>query len=100
MYQQTLQIYSRRSWEDYVVEVVNDAEDEANNPSFKLSSPTRKDILNWVHWGHVFLQESKVMIQRFFEVCRKTLTNPGFVIMANIEVDGDHTDGEMFKGVC
>ena len=40
------------------------------------------------------------MIQRFFEVCRKTLTNPGFVIMANIEVDGDHTDGEMFKGVC
>ena len=48
------------------------------------------------------------MIQRFFEVCRKTLTNPGFVrnddfsnrIMANIEVDGDYTDGEMFKGVC
>ena len=43
------------------------AGDEANNnPSFKLSSPTRLDIVNWVRRGYVFPQESKAMIQRFF----------------------------------
>lgn len=46
---------------------MKDAEDEANNkPSLKLSSPTRQDIVNWVHRGYVFLKERNVMIQRFF----------------------------------
>ena len=50
-------------WEDHVVKVVKDAKDETNNnPSFKLSSPIRQDIVNWVHRGSVFLQGSKAII--------------------------------------
>ena len=60
----------RECWEDRVVTVVKDAGDEAkNNPSFKLSSLSRKDVVKWVHSGYVFLQNSRAMIQRSFEVC-------------------------------
>ena len=54
-------------WKDHVVKAVKVAQDEPNNsPNFKLSSPTRQDIVNWVHRGYVFLKERNVMIQRFF----------------------------------
>ena len=37
----------RESWEDHAVKVVKDTGDEAsNNPSFKLSYPTRQEIVN------------------------------------------------------
>ena len=40
----------RKCWEDHVVKVMKDVGDEANNnPSFKLSSPTRQNIVDWVH---------------------------------------------------
>ena len=56
----------REWWEDNVVKVVKELLDKANNnPNFKLSSPTRQDIMNWFHRGYVFLQESKAIIQRF-----------------------------------
>ena len=97
----------RECWEHYVVNLVKDAWNEArNNPSFKLSCLTRQDIVNWVHQGYVFLQESKTMIQRSFEVCCITTTNPGFVrnddifkrIMTSLEVHNDRTD--MCKELC
>ena len=56
----------REWWEDNVVKVVKELLDKANNnPNFKLSSPTRQDIMNWFHRGYVFLQESKAINQRF-----------------------------------
>ena len=85
----------RECWEDHVVKVEKDTGDDANkNPSFKRSSATRQDIVNWVHRGHVFLQESKAMIQCSREVCGITTTNPDLVrnddflkrIMAKAEV--------------
>ena len=76
-----------------------------NNRRFKLSSPTTQDFVNWVHRWYVFLQESKVMIQRSFEVCDITTTNPKLFwndyffkrTMANVVVDSDWTDDDMFK---
>ena len=76
-----------------------------NNPRFKLSSPTTQDYVNWVHRGYVFLQENKVMIQRSSEVCDITTINPKLFwndyflkrIMANVVVDSDRTDDDIFK---
>ena len=77
-----------------------------NNPTFKPHSPSRQDIMNWIRRKYVFLQESKLMMQRSFKVCGKTTRNSGMIrnddflerIMANIEVDSDRTDDdEMFK---
>ena len=48
-------------------------------PSFKLCCLTRQDIVNWFHGGFVFLQESKVMVQLFIEVCWTIATNAGLV---------------------
>ena len=46
----------RECWEDHVVKVVvmgQDIGNEANNnPSFKLSYPTRQDIIDWVLLKH------------------------------------------------
>ena len=62
---------------------MKDAEDEANNkPSLKLSSPTRQDIVNWVHRGYVFQQVSEAMIQYSFEVCNITTTNQALIWLA------------------
>ena len=59
---------------------MKDAGDGANNnPSFKLSFPTRQDIVNWVHRWYVFLQESKAMIQHYFEVRGITSKESGLV---------------------
>ena len=89
----------RQCWEDH-------AGDEANNnPSFKFSSQTRQDIVNWVHRGCVSLQESAAMIQLSFEECGKTTANSRLVssddflerIMANVEVDSGRDDDAMFK---
>ena len=89
----------RQCWEDH-------AGDEANNnPSFKFSSQTRQDIVNWVHRGCVSLQESTAMIQLSFEECGKITTNSRLVssddflerIMANVEVNSGRHDDAMFK---
>ena len=66
----------RECWEGYVVKVMKDVRDEAHNcSSFKLRSPTRQDIVNWVHRGYVLPEESKAMFQHIFEVCGTTTTN-------------------------
>ena len=79
----------------------------SSNPSFKLSSLTIQDIVNWVHGGCIFLRESNAIIQRSFEVRGITTTNPWLVcnddflkrIMANVEVNSDWSDDDddMFK---
>ena len=70
----------RKYWGYHVVQVVKKRGKEANNnPSFKLNSLTRRDIMNWVHWGYVFLQESKTMNQRSFTFCGITTTNSELV---------------------
>ena len=79
--------------------MLKDARDEANNnPSFKLSSSTRQDIVKWFI-KNLLSYESTAMIQISFDT-----TNPGLVhngdvlkrIMANVEVDSDQTDDDKF----
>ena len=91
----------REYWEDHLVKVLKDARDEANNnPSFKLSSSTRRDIVKWFI-KNLLSYESTAMIQISFDT---TATNPGLVhngdvlkrIMANVEVDSDQTDDDKF----
>ena len=99
----SLKFILRECWKDCVGQVVKDAGDDANNnPSFKLNTLTRQDILNCLHRGYVFLQKGKAMVQRSFEVCGITTTNPGLVynydflkrIMTNDEVNSDQTDDD------
>ena len=86
---------------------------QKNSPSFKLSSPSRKDIVSWVHSGHAFLKNDNAMVQCSFEVCwhNHNKSKVGWQwwllkrIMTNVEVGSDQTDDdadddngdEMFK---
>ena len=46
----------RNCWEDYVADIVtNLSEEEQNSEKFKLPSPSRQTIVNWVAEGFFFL---------------------------------------------
>ena len=64
-------------WEDYVADIViNLSEEERNSEKFKLSSPSRQDIANWVVEGFSYLLSHPEMIETSFSVCGITTHNP------------------------
>ena len=57
----------RNCWEDYVADIVtNLSEEEQNREKFKLPSPSRKAIVNWVAEGFFYLQSCPEMIEKSF----------------------------------
>ena len=67
----------RNCWEDYVNNfVTNLSEEEQQNEDFKLASPSRQDIVNWVAEGFEYLKTRTEMIQKSFPVCGITTTDP------------------------
>lgn len=64
-------------WEDYVLDLVNEAESaDLNDPNFKLSAPSRQHIVDWVQKGYDYLVLKKEMVAKAFEVCGVTTTDP------------------------
>ena len=67
----------RNYWEDYVADIAtNFSEEEQNSEKFKLPSPPRQAIVNWVAEGFSYLQSHPEMIEKFFSVCVITTNNP------------------------
>ena len=67
-------------WEDYVVETTNTMTEAAlNDPKFKLPSPPRQAIVDWVLKGYDYLVSKKEMVRRAFEVCGVVTTDPSKV---------------------
>ena len=67
----------RNCWEDYVADIVtNLSEEEQNSEKFKLPSPSRQAIVNWVAEGFSYLQSHPEMIEKSFSVCGITTHNP------------------------
>ena len=60
----------RNCWEDYVADIVtNLSEEEQNSEKFKLPSPSRQAIVNWVAEGFSYLQSHPEMMEKSFSVC-------------------------------
>ena len=67
----------RNCWEDYVADIVtNLLEEEQNIEKFKLPSPSKQAIVNWVAEGFSYLQSHPEMIEKSFSGCRITTHNP------------------------
>ena len=67
----------RNCWEDYVVDIVtNLSEEEQNSDKFRLTSPFRQAIVNWVAEGFSYLQAHPEMKEKYFSVCGITTHNP------------------------
>ena len=67
----------RNCWEDYVADIVtNLSEEEQNSEKFKLPSPSRQAIVNWVAENFSYLQSHLEMIEKSFSVCGITTHNP------------------------
>ena len=66
----------RNCWEDYVADIVtNLSEEEQNSEKFKLPSPSREALVNWVAEGFSYLQSHPEMIEKSFSVCGITIHN-------------------------
>ena len=64
-------------WEDDVADIVtNLSEEEQNSEKFKLPSPSRQAIVNWVAENFSYLQSHLEMIEKSFSVCGITTHNP------------------------
>ena len=59
--------------------VTNLTETEQQRDSFKLPSPSRQDIVNWIAEGIDYLKNHPDMIENSFPVCGITTNNPGKV---------------------
>ena len=67
----------RNCWKDYVADIVaNLSEEERNSEKFKLPSPSRQAIVNWVAENFSYLQSHLEMIEKSFSVCGITTHNP------------------------
>ena len=70
----------RNFWEDYVANIAtNLTETELQRESFKLPSPSRQDIVNWIAEGINYLKNHPDMIENSFRVCGITTNDPGKV---------------------
>ena len=66
----------RNCWEDYVAYIVtNLSKEEQNSGKFKLPSPSRQAIINWVVEDFSYLQSHPEMIEKSFSVCGITTHN-------------------------
>ena len=66
----------RNSWEEYVGNIVtNLTETEQQSESFKLPSPSRQNIVNWIAEGIEYLKKHPNMIKDSFSVCGITTTD-------------------------
>ena len=65
-------------WEKYLLDVVNglDSINDLSALNFKLAPPTRQHIVDWVLEGYNYLLLKSTMIQKSFEVCGITTTDP------------------------
>ena len=67
----------RNCWEDYGAYIVtNLSEEEQNSEKFKLPSPSRQAIVNWVAEGFSYIQSHPEMIEKYFSLCGITTHNP------------------------
>ena len=90
----------RDCWENYINVVSELGEVEKSNPSFKLSAPSREDVIDWIENGYDVLKTSQDMIKRSFEVCGISSTDPDKVrndvflkdIRKNIDINDDMED--------
>ena len=70
----------RNFWEDYDANIVtNLTETEQQRESFKLLSPSREDVVNWIAEGINYLKNHPDMIENLFRVCGITANDPGKV---------------------
>ena len=68
----------RNFWEDYVANIAtNLTETEQQRESFKLPSPSRQDIVNWIAEGINYLKNHPDMIENSFRVCGIATNDPG-----------------------
>ena len=65
----------RKSWVNYISGVVETFPDANQNPSFKIPTPTRQQMVDWVKEAFEYLTRNQEMVKHSFEVCGITISD-------------------------
>ena len=65
----------RKCWVNYISRVVETFSDASQDTSFKIPTPTRQQMVDWVKEAFNYLTQNQEMVTQFFEVCGITLSD-------------------------
>ena len=65
----------RKCWVNYISSVVETFPDASQDPSFKIPTPTRQQMVDWVKEAFDYLTRNQEMVKHSFEVCGITVSD-------------------------
>ena len=65
----------RKYWVNYISNVVETFPDASQDPSFKIPTPTRQQMVDWVKEAFDYLTRNQEMVKHSFEVCGITVSD-------------------------
>ena len=65
----------RKCWVNYISIVVETFPDASQDHSFKVPTPTRQQMVDWVKEAFDYLTRSQEMVKHSFEVCGITVSD-------------------------
>ena len=64
-----------KCWVNYISSVVETFPDASQDPSFKIPTPTRQQMVDWVKEAFDYLTRNQEMVKHSFEVCGITVSD-------------------------
>ena len=65
----------RKCWVNYISSVVESFSDASQYPSFKIPTPTRQQMVDWVKKAFNYLTRNQEMVKHSFEICGITVSD-------------------------
>ena len=65
----------RKCWVNYISSVAETFADPSRDPSFKIPTPTRQQMVDWVKEAFDYLTRNQEMVKHSFEVCGITVSD-------------------------
>ena len=66
----------RKCWVNYISDTIEKFPSSTEDPNFKIPSPTRQDMIDWVDTAYQNLSSNPTLIQNSFEVCGIMSSDP------------------------
>ena len=66
----------RICWVNYISDGIEKFPSSTEDPNFKIPTPTRQEMIDWVNTAYQNLSSNPTLIQNSFEVCGITSSDP------------------------
>ena len=66
----------RKCWVNYTSNAIKKFPSSTEDPNFKIPTPTRQEMIDWVDTAYQYLSSNPTLIQNLLEVCGITSSDP------------------------